>query len=892
MIKITNLVKIYKDRNNSLVANKNINLTLGNNGMVFILGRSGSGKSTLLNIIGNLDSFDEGEITASFIGDYSKISKKEADKVRRNHIGFVFQDSELIDDLTVHENIKLCSQISNNYDAEKEFDVLKKLEIYPLLNKYPHQLSTGQRQRFSLARSILKRCDVILADEPTGNVDFKTGQIILDTLKMISNEKLVIVVSHNEEDANKFADRIIKINDGQIIDDVYKSKETINELTIKNNQILIPQNYILTKKDIINISEVSRKFGKDISVSQINNFKTVMLGDKTKVEIRKEKISPKKPVFFIWYFTKLYKTRMKHFALLICILSLLMSILGCLYSLSTYNGGQGINDLMGQYSTSILYKNDNLRSASVGSVSIDNQFLVSEDDQDFIEGLFGKDNVYSVYMMRSSFANETPSNVNYVMSDYVPSIYTDLPYAKYTSGTSIVDKKILNSIFNEGHEVEVLAGSLDDEGLIITDFIANSAIHNFRSINTYAELIFKDTNRYLSFNLPKIAAVIKTDIYEKYQEIFDDKKYHGKGILEYKEYNQFYHDFYNKYSMGYFLKEDYLNRYINSFYDIEESKRYDKGEMDNSTFQISSSSFTNIDLFYGDNKYTSSSLYFSSLEGVKVNNDDELIIGGLSLANSILGTNFADEEDLINKKSLYIDKTVTLTISDKVKNNNQESFLQKKLIIKDITIDSTGVFISNNLLVETIKAATKKCGFGTINPSVIGDYYEEILSKFYCPMENNIYKEYRTSLVLVSFKDTFSFISLIIFISVIVLFVFDAFTSIKKSQKLIGITKSFGADTTFYFRLFLTHNTYNFAILFFLVYGGYYLFAKVIDKTLCKALEIGLSNSFQKMAILAFEPNIFFGLVSMMGGMIFMSVILQSILYRKVKPINILRKRR
>ena len=159
-------------------------------------------------------------------------------------------------------------------------------------------------------------------------------------------------------------------------------------------------------------------------------------------------------------------------------------------------------------------------------------------------------------------------------------------------------------------------------------------------------------------------------------------------------------------------------------------------------------------------------------------------------------------------------------------------------------------------------------------------------------MENNNYKEYRTSLVLVSFKDTFSFISLIIFISVIVLFVFDAFTSIKKSQKLIGITKSFGADTTFYFRLFLTHNTYNFAILFFLVYGGYYLFAKVIDKTLCKALEIGMSNSFQKVAILAFDPNIFFGLVSMMGGMIFMSVILQSILYRKVKPINILRKRR
>lgn len=228
MIILENIQKTYRSKNKKqTIALKNVSLSLPDNGLVFILGKSGSGKTTLLNILGSLDSFDSGEMIVNGKS-LKQLKQKEVDDYRKNYVGFVFQDFNLLDEFNVKDNIELALRLQGEKDNQDDISrLLKEMDLGNIESKFPQELSGGQKQRVAIARALIKKPKMILADEPCGSLDEETGENIIQILKRESKDKLVVVVSHNNSLAEKYADRIIKMREGIILEE--KVNQRINQ---------------------------------------------------------------------------------------------------------------------------------------------------------------------------------------------------------------------------------------------------------------------------------------------------------------------------------------------------------------------------------------------------------------------------------------------------------------------------------------------------------------------------------------------------------------------------------------------------------------------------------------------------------------------------------------
>ena len=223
MIQLVNLTKIYKRKaaKEDVVALDNINLVFPEKGFIAILGASGSGKTTLLNLIGGLDTPTSGNMIVDVLST-KDFNAREWDSYRNEKIGFVLQNCYLLPHLNVRDNVKIKLQINRKRGKDADELVEKALESVDLLDKKydkPKALSGGQKQRVAIARAIVNKPTVVLADEPTGALDSKTGTQIMELLKELSNNHLVIMVTHNNEYASKYADRVIELKDGQVVND-------------------------------------------------------------------------------------------------------------------------------------------------------------------------------------------------------------------------------------------------------------------------------------------------------------------------------------------------------------------------------------------------------------------------------------------------------------------------------------------------------------------------------------------------------------------------------------------------------------------------------------------------------------------------------------------------
>ena len=221
MLKLKNITKNYESGGSSVQALKGISIEFRKNEFVSILGQSGCGKTTLLNIIGGLDRYTEGDLIIN--GKSTKEFKdKDWDAYRNYSVGFVFQSYNLIPHQTVLSNVELALTLSGVSKKERKQKAIKALESVGLkeqINKKPNQLSGGQMQRVAIARALVNDPDIILADEPTGALDTKTSVQIMEILKEISKDKLIIMVTHNADLAEKYSTRVVKILDGVITDD-------------------------------------------------------------------------------------------------------------------------------------------------------------------------------------------------------------------------------------------------------------------------------------------------------------------------------------------------------------------------------------------------------------------------------------------------------------------------------------------------------------------------------------------------------------------------------------------------------------------------------------------------------------------------------------------------
>ena len=211
---VKDVSKVYGENSNKVIANDSISFDINEGEFVVILGPSGAGKSTLLNIMGGMDNASKGSINV-FGKEIVGLSEDELTKYRREDIGFVFQFYNLIPNLTVLENVELAEQIVKQ--PKDAIEILKLVGLENRLNNFPSQISGGEQQRVAIARAIAKNPKLLLCDEPTGALDYKTGKNILNILKnySVDEKKTVIIITHNSSIAEA-ADKVIEIYDARV----------------------------------------------------------------------------------------------------------------------------------------------------------------------------------------------------------------------------------------------------------------------------------------------------------------------------------------------------------------------------------------------------------------------------------------------------------------------------------------------------------------------------------------------------------------------------------------------------------------------------------------------------------------------------------------------------
>jgi len=241
MLQLKNVSKIYSTKGGENVfALHDVSVTFAETGLVFLLGKSGSGKSTLLNIAGGLDEPTYGEVVV--MGKSSNdFSGSDFDSYRNTYVGFVFQEYNVLNEFNVEDNVALALELQGKTkNAEEIKRILDEVELGDYAKRKPNTLSGGQKQRIAIARALVKNPQIIMADEPTGALDSATGKQVFDTLKRLSETRLVLVVSHDREFAEQYGDRIIELKDGRIISDV--SKQSVEADSVSETVTKIDEN--------------------------------------------------------------------------------------------------------------------------------------------------------------------------------------------------------------------------------------------------------------------------------------------------------------------------------------------------------------------------------------------------------------------------------------------------------------------------------------------------------------------------------------------------------------------------------------------------------------------------------------------------------------------------
>ena len=277
MLEVKNLVKVYKPKKGKEVRALNgVSIKFPEKGLVFILGKSGCGKSTLLNMLGGLDRVDSGEIIIK--GKSSKdFTQADFDSYRNTYLGFIFQEYNILNEFTVGANVGLALELQGRKATKEAInEILQQVEMEEYASRKPMQLSGGQKQRIAIARALVKNPEIILADEPTGALDSKTGIQVFDTLKALSKEKLVIVVSHDREFAESYGDRVIELKDGEVISDIEKyvaesDKKNESIAVIDDKIIQIEKGYELTAADVKMINDYLKRNQAIISIDEMSN---------------------------------------------------------------------------------------------------------------------------------------------------------------------------------------------------------------------------------------------------------------------------------------------------------------------------------------------------------------------------------------------------------------------------------------------------------------------------------------------------------------------------------------------------------------------------------------------------------------------------------------------
>lgn len=868
MIKITSLNKIYRSKKRRKChALNDINLTLPDAGLVFVLGKSGSGKSTLLNLIGGLDNITSGSVEVDG-NDLAKFKEKDFCNYRNSHIGFIFQDYHLIDELTVYENIRLSLDLENRNEYYLIGEALARVDLAGYEERYPTELSGGEQQRVAIARAIVKKPRIILADEPTGNLDTNTARQIVELLKELSKDCLILIVSHNINDANNYADRIIELKKGRIISDKSRNPEFLDEVSLQNGELVYPQGLALSDNDIDfinnNLTKFKKKTDKFLPTAEPKS-------EARKVKIPNKNLSLGRELNLSGKFLKSKTLAISFSAFMVAVIMVIMALA---QTIIAFDGGEIIENEMDKMDETSLFM--------LNTVSSEEKELIGENAQDFYVDIsddeiqkfrdFGYDgDIYKVYNLFMPIKNGS-SNLS---AGWHNSFFSVSPYLKALTGVISVDEEFLVSKFGK---VEYLA-KLDEfhpGGIVITDYVADAIrSHNSKYINkSYDELLGKYLWGDMNLARGYINGIIKTGYKEEFKELFESFN-NGEitsdtDLSKNEDYLRFCSEVYSTLGFGYSFEEDFEASYENNY---------------------------PCDLLWHHK------LYFDNLEYVTIFSPQVWVADDLGIAlaeneillpygvyNEVFGTNYTAKDvdsfvphDVNLSHYRYYDYACenplftmnvriagitthdsggthpTIIVSDKI----ATSFAKDSIMI-------AGLYFDGNKDIDTVIDTANELGFTPYASAVEGIHTMTKAVDVFIPI----------------------FELIAIFLCVGVIFILVNFSSKMINDKMheIGILKALGTKNSSIGAIFGLQVALIAILTCILATAGYYFFIDLANDVLIESLmRLAPSHVVLDLDFLTFQPKIALENCVLVGALALISLIFPMVKIKAIKPVKIIK---
>lgn len=780
MIKLSKLTKTYKSKNKTFCnALDEISFVLPDKGFVFIIGKSGSGKSTLLNMIGGLDSKTSGDIIVDdkYITNFKT---SEYDNYRNDYVGFIFQDFHLIDDLTIFENINLALSLQGIKDDESIIEALKKVDLEGYQDRFPKELSGGQKQRVAIARAIVKNPKIILADEPTGNLDKVTTTQILDLLKELSKEILVCIVSHNINDANKYADILIELADGKVINHLKRNDRYKEEIFISEDTLIIPYLKKLTDEDKNYIStEIKNGRIKNININDEIFEKSEELEYKAREsKIKKSKLKKKEKFRLAYVFTKANILRTFISSL---ILACLLVVLGLSQLIVQFDQNKVITNEMKNNSNTnlVLYK----QKSDDEFLQIPNEYVVEVLDSD-IENFINSGHKGNIYPLINYGVSVTNTRLFYEKK--VTNISATSIYPTEIFGVLVTDKEYVEKIFGS-YELILEADEIKDTGIYITDYIADAyLVKNYTRYKTYNDILGTIIpSTVISHGY--INGIIKTNYAEKYKSLIqklNDKNITSNDVKELtntQEFIEFYEDVTNFLAIGYSFNPLFVE-------EIHQGSGRTTAPLSKGIFEL------------GNIKYTSEMLYFilesemtsNSYNPSKENLEDNQIIMNYNTYNKLFGTEY-----IPSTIKDFIPHTIKYTGyrgADNSYSNPLYSFEAEIISLTNLG-SATGIFCSDNLFKKVEEYSYYTFGL-YIDEVEDAGIINKIATENNFAINSIIISALQTMAKAVSvFSDFFGLILIFLCVACVLILVNFNIRTIKSRLYEIGIIKSLGGKT-------------------------------------------------------------------------------------------------
>ena len=851
MIIVKNLTKVYKSKKAKIcVALNNVSFSLPSKGLVFVVGKSGSGKSTMLNLLGGLDSLTSGEINV-FGNQLNEYSESELYSFRSNIVGFVFQDFHLLDDLTVADNVRLSLKLMAEDDDERVEKALESVELLEYKDRYPRELSGGQQQRVAIARALVKNPDVIFADEPTGNLDSNTTEQIIKLIKEISKKKLVVVVSHNLFDAYEYADRIIELSEGRIINDLVINEKYENAVEVKDNKVIIPMLKRFKQDELDSLLSICKR-DEILKIEQSNNkFKQ----KEQKEEPLQAKVPQKKTKGLSFFnsvkFSAMFgKRRIIGFLLSAIFASILICVLSLAQSIANFDAKSMAMDSMTESSVYAVRKDLDTLSGQVHAR------VITDEDFAKIKQASPDAKLYKLYMSGLYINGYT---IGY---QKVPTITQSGLHIVETSGTLETNEEYAKKLLRLDN-LGIYRGSVEQNtgGIYITDFVADSFIFYGKAEN-YDEILgqqFEGSNDYWPDGY--VNGIINTSYKEKYKGVIDQINSMTKESPLTEEIISFL---------------DYVNQALAiSYYFGDNYKEISSANIYEGNYVYTRNFFVNGVDASSTISYISCGSYFDCVLG-----DNEVFMD-VEAYNKIFGTEYT-----YGNCDTFVPHTISFLSSD----FNNEVIYSKQMTVAGIGKCKGGnMLLADNVFYEYKEKMFHCYGVYADGEDVSG-FINYTMDNGYSNISLKMSAIQTMSQAVETFNKFFEFIAMILVCACVFIITSFGVKNIKSKMYEVGVMKALGCKLSSFFVIFGLHTLLIAFTTIVVFVVGYVAFANVANHILLESLKaitptkIMLDLQFIKfdwqLALINSAVVVFISIVS---------TIIPIILLRRIKPVTIIK---